>query len=188
MSHHRRLPNGRYDWLDAESLELLRRYEERRLSSTPKPAASSVKTEVRALRSLVLASRLMGGPKTLAALIEDPDTAVKIFRGGRPLKHRTLLTMHSALVRFIRLMVDDPERSQALEERIRNGLYPRAEGRRPPHLVPRTPGGHTRLKRPRPVLSAADLDNIISAARSVSREPHLLVRNQAFWRLPAGQA
>jgi len=182
-SRGRKPDSGRRDWLDDESRSLLTLYDARRLESSPPPTPGTLRTERALLRSLLLASKSLGGPGTLSRLIRDPETIVRILRGEWPIKHTSLLGMLAATLRLIDIAIDDPEEARSLRKRITGGLHPRPTTRRWAHFLPRTAGGSMRIRRSRPILTEAHLHSIVQAAASLSEQPGLRIRNEGLLAL-----
>jgi site-specific recombinase XerD len=87
--------------------------------------------------------------------------------------------MLSAMLRLIELTVDDGQRARALKEQILDGLYPRPNQRRAWNIVPRTVGGTKLVLRRRPVLSLADVTEIVAAASVASPNEEAARRDRA---------
>jgi len=181
LERRRRKGRGRNPnwWPDEGSLTLLQRYTEGRLQSGSKPAASTVRTECDYLRGMVFASISLGGPTTLEALRDDPQTVAKILREW-PRTRGTLNTMLAAMLRLIDFTVDDVPEAERLKEQVQAGLYPRPSGNRSWNVLPRTVGGSRRVQRRRPVLSQADILKIVDAASVASPDDETVLRDRAI--------
>lgn len=165
------------NWIpDDDSKALLRDYVEGRRKSSRRPAESTLRTECDYLRGMVHTSVRLGGPSTLRGLSESPEFVARIVREDDKVR-RTLRGMHTAIKRLIELTVADRGHAIELQDDIDRRLFARSQLRRSWHLLPRTVGGTTRIRRRRPVLSLADLRSLVDAAAAAPTDPE---RDGAF--------
>jgi len=154
-----RLPN----WdADAESQALMDRFE-LHLRRKTRLKDSTIKHHLSTLRSLVFASIAIGGPASLPDLLAEPAIIVKHLR-ELAYKQETLRHYATAVLRFIKVVVDDDVRKRELRQTITGGLFPKIPKVRRWDTVHRTTGGDKELDARRPVFWEADFCRIIDGA------------------------
>ena len=147
---------------DADSQELLDHYVKKRLKRRLSPA--TIKGEISLLRSFVFASLSLGGPRTLRKLREDPRTIARIVRGEWDRTSATLASMLSAMLNLIELTVTDEDERRRLRGEITANLYVKPLQDRRWNRLPAEVGGSQEPFDHGPILSAADLTQLVEGA------------------------